>query len=251
MLYEEGSLTEDQAEQIIGDKMNFRINILNAWLQQNGYYLMLHSTFKDNVKGILSEEGLHYSKHMSIDSKDEILDDCAISETDLNELEKWVKRNKRTGKLNRQYETYPPVEKATVVSKSLITAKQLLEYNHKGGNVTVVFCVPRKQGKKIGRENNSMIGIAHHFDPYLRRSITGKYQKDGSVEFVSEYFYPREGILFVYDRENNKILFNKNYDEEYFLDETSPQRWYIRKGEILGQLRNNDNLKAHSNGRAK
>ena len=56
MLYEEGQLTEIQAQQIIGEKMVARINFLNNWMNKNGYCVMLHSTYKDRVSGIISEE---------------------------------------------------------------------------------------------------------------------------------------------------------------------------------------------------
>lgn len=248
MLYEANTLTDEQAVQIIGPKMHARIQALNSWLTQNNYRLLLHSTFKSRVEEIL-DKGLHYPKHTSVDSRDDILDDCAISEDDLQTLEDWVKKYKKGGKFNTPFETHPPTDTATVTYKKIITAKDLLEYNHKGGDVTIVFCVPQKGTKKVGRSVNPILRIGDRFDPYLRRIITGKYQKNGSVEFVSEYFYPREGILFVYDRENNKIKFNPHYDEEYFLDDTTPQKGCVQKGFILNRLQNIDQFMSHnSNG---
>ena len=248
MLYETNTLTDKQAVQIIGPKMHARIQALNSWLTQNNYLLLLHSTFKSRVTGIL-DEGLHHPRHTSVDSRDDILDDCAISEDDLKTLEDWVKKNKKSGKLNKSYETYPPVYSATVTWKGAITAKDLLEYNHKGGDVTIVFCVPQKEMKKVGRSVNPILRIGDYPDPYLRRTITAKHRKDENIEFVSKYFYPREGILFVYDRENNKIRFNPHYNEEYFLDDTTPQKRCIQKGFILNRLQNIDQCMSHnSNG---
>ena len=93
MLYDEGQLTESEAQQIIGEKMNARIKFLNDWMAQNGYCVMLHSTSKSNVSGIISEEGLHYPTYETTDTKSEILDDCTISERNLNRLENWIKQN--------------------------------------------------------------------------------------------------------------------------------------------------------------
>lgn len=249
MLYDTNSLTDEQARQVIGPKMNARIQTLNSWLKENNYCLLLHSTFNSRVTGILSEQGLHHTKHTSFDTRDDILDDCAISEDDLQKLENWIKKNKKGAKINKTYETHPHTSTATLTIKKTITAKDLLEYNHRGGNVTIVFCVPQKGTKKVGRSVDPIRRIGDRFDPYLRRIITGTYQKDGSIEFVSEYFYPREGILFVYDRENNKIRFNSHYDEEYFLDDTTPQKGHVQKGFILNRLRNIDKFMSHnSNG---
>lgn len=105
MLYEEGQLTESQAQQIIGEKMVARINFLNNWMNKNGYCVMLHSTPKDNVSGIISEEGLHYPVYETIDSKDEILNDCAISERNLDRLEDWIKTSRRNGGYTTGFET--------------------------------------------------------------------------------------------------------------------------------------------------
>ena len=91
MLYEEGQLTEVQARKIIGEKMVARIDFLNDWMKKNGYFVMLHSTYKSNVPGIFSEEGLHYPVYETTDSKNEILEDCAIKERDLDRLENWIK----------------------------------------------------------------------------------------------------------------------------------------------------------------
>ena len=74
MLYEEGQLTEVQARKIIGEKMVARIDFLNDWMKKNGYFVMLHSTYKSNVPGIFSEEGLHYPVYETTDSKNEILE---------------------------------------------------------------------------------------------------------------------------------------------------------------------------------
>ena len=74
------------------------------------------------------------------------------------------------------------------------------------------------------------MGFSRKFDPYLRRKISGKLQKDGSIDFISTYSYPTEGILFAFDRENIKIKFNDKFDEEYYLDETTPQKvWFIKE----------------------
>lgn len=71
-----------------------------------------------------------------------------------------------------------------------------------------------------------------------RRKISGKLQKDGSIDFISTYSYPTEGILFAFDRENIKIKFNDKFDEEYYLDETTPQKGMVHKGDIFNGLRN-------------
>ena len=52
MLYEEGTITEEQAEQIIGEKMMARLNSLNSWCKENGFRFCLHSTFRGVEKEI-------------------------------------------------------------------------------------------------------------------------------------------------------------------------------------------------------
>lgn len=198
---------------------------------------MLHSTPKDNVSGIISEEGLHYPIYETTDSRDEILDDCAISERNLDRLENWIKTNHRNGGFQMGFETYCPGAKDTTILSDQLSARQLLGYNHQGASTTIVFCVPKKEVKKIGRENTYRVGFTQKYDPYLRRKIRGLLQKDGSVEFKSTYSYPMEGILFAFDRNRIKVKFNENFDETYYLDDTTSQKGIVQKGEVLQGLR--------------
>lgn len=254
MLYEEGQLTEEQAQQIIGEKMVARINFLNDWMSKNGYKVMLHSTWKEKVPDIMSK-GLCLYTSGGAESKDDILENCSISEQNLNRLESWVKSNRSNGTFPIGFETYQP-GKDTTVSYLQLSAKLLLGYNHQGADTTIVFCVPMKKEKRIGREvtDSFQLGTMRRYDPHLRRKITGKLQKDGSVEFESEYSYPAEGILFAFDRDKIKIKFNDRFDEEYYLDNTTPQRGKIHKGEVLQGLRNlerqNQNSRLNASGRS-
>lgn len=254
MLYEENQLTEEQAQQIIGEKMVARINFLNDWMSKNGYKVMLHSTWKEKVPDIMSK-GLRLYTSGGAESKDDILENCSISEQNLNRLESWVKSNRSNGTFPIGFETYQP-GKDTTVSYLQLSAKLLLGYNHQGADTTIVFCVPMKKEKRIGREvtDSFQLGTMRRYDPHLRRKITGKLQKDGSVEFESEYSYPAEGILFAFDRDKIKIKFNDRFDEEYYLDNTTPQRGKIHKGEVLQGLRNlerqNQNSRLNASGRS-
>lgn len=254
MLYEENQLTEEQAQQIIGEKMVARINFLNDWMSKNGYKVMLHSTWKEKVPDIMSK-GLRLYTFGGAESKDDILENCSISEQNLNRLESWVKSNRSNGTFPIGFETYQP-GKATTVSYLQLSAKLLLGYNHQGADTTIVFCVPMKKEKRIGREVTDPFQLAttRRYDPHLRRKIIGKLQKDGSVEFESEYSYPAEGILFAFDRDKIKIKFNDRFDEEYYLDNTTPQRGKIHKGEVLQGLRNlerqNQNSRLNASGRS-
>lgn len=254
MLYEENQLTEEQAQQIIGEKMVARINFLNDWMSKNGYKVMLHSTWKEKVPDIMSK-GLRLYTSGGAESKDDILENCSISEQNLNRLEIWVKSNRSNGTFPIGFETYQP-GKDTTVSYLQLSAKLLLGYNHQGADTTIVFCVPMKKEKRIGREvtDSFQLGTMRRYDPHLRRKITGKLQKDGSVEFESEYSYPAEGILFAFDRDKIKIKFNDRFDEEYYLDNTTPQRGKIHKGEVLQGLRNlerqNQNSRLNASGRS-
>lgn len=254
MLYEENQLTEEQAQQIIGEKMVARINFLNDWMSKNGYKVMLHSTWKGKVPDIMSK-GLRLYTSGGAESKDDILENCSISEQNLNQLESWVKSNRSNGTFPIGFETYKP-GKDTTVSYLQLSAKLLLEYNHQGADSTIVFCVPMKKEKRIGREvtDEFQLGTTRRYDPHLRRKIIGKLQKDGSVKFESEYSYPAEGMLFAFDRDKIRIKFNDRFDEEYYLDNTTPQRGKIHKGEVLQGLRNlerqNQNSRLNASGRS-
>ena len=240
MLYEEGSLTIEQSEQIIGEKMMKRIEFLNDWVKKNGYRIMLHSTFRGTEKNIFLE-GLNYPVQSSFDSRDEILDDSNIPEKDLIALEKWVENNNgHAGKLSGSYETYPPSECDTVTGYSQITAKDLLEYNHRGGDVTIIFCVPTKRVESIGRESNDSfrVGFTRHIDPYLRRAISCKKNRDGEFKYKSEFFYPSQGILCAFDRENVLLKYNSEYDETFYLDSRTPQKGKVQKGDLSTSLKN-------------
>ena len=244
MLYEEGSLTVEQAEQIIGEKMRKRIEFLNDWVKKNGYRIMLHSTFKGIEKDIFLK-GLNYPIKSSFDSRDDILEDSNIPERDLISLEKWVENNNgHAGRLSKSYETYPPSECDTVTGYSQINAKDLLEYNHRGGNITIILCVPTKKVENIGRKPNDSfrVGFTRHIDPYLRRSISCKQNRDGKFKYKSEYFYPTQGILCAFDRENIRIKFNNEYDETFYLDSSTPQKGKVQRDDLVKNLKNIEKL---------
>lgn len=239
MLYEEGTLTEEQAEQVIGEKMMARINSLNSWCKENGFRLCLHSTFKGVEKDIF-KDGLNFPVQSTFDSKEEILQDANISEKDLESLENWVKNhNGHAGKLSRIYETYPPVETATVTGYTQLTAKDLLEYNHRGGDITVILCVPIKRIQSIGTGSSDefRVGFSRHIDPYLRRTISCKQNQRGEFNYKSEYLYPPQSVLCAFDRDNIKIKFNQEYDETFYLDSSTPQNGNLKKGDLFTQLR--------------
>lgn len=243
MLYEKGKLTQEQADSIIGNKMLARIKVLNKWLSEHGYLLMLHSTYTSNINGILSD-GLSFPGGATFDSREEILENSNVPEKDLVALEKYVKKhNGISSHIEKAYETIQPRSTQTTVAKGTITAKDLLEYNYKGGNATVVFCVPRKNVSKIGRDSQDefAVGISSQPDPYLRRDISCR-EKDGDLQYKSKYFYPTEGILFAFDRDNIKIKFNDRYRETYYLDSTTQQTGKVKDGELSSALRNIDQL---------
>ena len=55
MLYDENTLTEDEAQRIIGEKMNLRIDFLNEFAKKYKYLFLLHSTDKTNADSILKD----------------------------------------------------------------------------------------------------------------------------------------------------------------------------------------------------
>lgn len=243
MLYEEGELTIEQADKIIGEKMLARIRFLNKWLSEHDYHLMLHSTYTPNINGIFSD-GLSFPGGATFDSREEILENSNVPEKDLAALEEYVKNNNGiSSHIKKAYETYQPNSTQTTVTKGDITAKDLLEYNHKGGNTTVVFCVPRKNVSKIGRDSKDefAMGTSKQADPYLRRDISCR-EKDGELQYRSKYFYPTEGIIFAFDRDNIRIKFNDRYRETFYLDSTTKQTGKVKDGELLSVLRNIDQL---------
>ena len=61
-------------------------------------------------------------------------------------------------------------------------------------------------------------------------------------EEEQKYFYPTEGILFAFDRDNIRIKFNDRYKETYYLDSTTQQTGKVKDGELLSVLRNVDQL---------
>lgn len=239
MLYEEGTLTEEQAEQVIGEKMMARIKFLNSWCKKNGFRLCLHSTFKGVEKDIF-KNGLNFPIQSTFDSKEEILQDANISEKDLESLENWVKNhNGHAGKLPRTYETYLPGETATVTGYTQLTAKDLLEYNHKGGDITVILCVPFKRIQSIGKGTSDefRVGFSRHIDPYLRRTLSCKQNQRGEFKYKSEYLYPTQSVLCAFDRDNIKIKFNQEYDETFYLDSSTHQNGNLKKGDLFTQIR--------------
>lgn len=251
MLYEEGQLTESQAQQIIGEKMVARINFLNKWCSENGYLIKIHSTYKGSVDGIFSE-GLHNDQAAYINEetdRKQLFYHSNISEKELKFLEDWVKNNAGQGRINgatisgKTFETDKPGNDV-MKTCSQISSKLLLEYSKSGEEeATVVMCVPKKECKSfaaLGLSNDEfeqVSGEYQHSDPYIRRIIGCRYE-DGDLVYISRFLYPKECILFAFDRENNRIKFNDSFDETYYLDDTTPQKGIVQKGEVLQGLRN-------------
>lgn len=241
MLYNPGDLTEEQAEKIIGKKMIKKIKALNEWAKKNGYVILCHSTWKKHVDDIF-EKGLNYNIPVEeTETREGILEDTNVPESDLDLLEKWVKDNpKKQGTLSKIYETNPDIERDTVRGYPRITAKSLLEKNHQGGDITIIFCVPIKRDRPIGRKDTS-VGVfsqstKKHKDFYLRRKISGEKDANGKVSFTSKFLYPTQGILMAFDRESHKVKYNKSFDETFYLDSTMPQKRFIKRGDLTKEL---------------
>ena len=62
-----------------------------------------------------------------------------------------------------------------------------------------------------------------------------------------------EGILFAFDRGRIKVKFNENFDETFYLDDTTPQKGRIKRGEVLQGLKNLEQQvsKTQSSGRSR
>lgn len=230
-------MTEDEARRIIGEKMNLRIDLLNKFAKKHGYLFLLHSTCKSNADSIL-KDGVKYSTS-TYDSRDELLTNSNITESDLQSLESYVKKNGGVASLDSLYKTYGR-ESDTVTGKSQISAKMLLEYSHRDANSTVVFLVPRIQPTKLGKQSNDEFAITRRIDPYLRRKVYCRL-KNGKFEYKSKYLYPQQAIAFIFDRDNNLIKINNNFDETYYFDNSSNSD-NIKKGLISISLKNSESI---------
>lgn len=240
MLYEKRNLTDEQAEKIIGEKMLARINAINKWAKENDYIIAFHSTYKSNVQGILQEGLKLYTGIYSmgdIENRFEVLNNSSVSEKALDILEEEVRKTERRCKITKLYDTYTP-GKATTTGVEL-TAKELLGYNHNGGDVTIVLCYPRKPTPNFRKTTASFLEgtYSKHYDCGLRRSITAELSHDKTgIDYISKYLYPTEGILFAFDRDNIKIKMNKNFDETYYFDKNYIPKHDIQKGDLIKKI---------------
>jgi hypothetical protein len=239
MLYEENTLTEDEAQRIIGEKMNLRIDFLNEFAKKYKYLFLLHSTNKTNADSIL-KDGVKYSTP-TYDSRDELLTNSNITESDLQSLESYVKKNGVVASLDSLYKSYAR-ESDTLVHKPQISAKTLLEYSHRDTNATVVFLVPKLQEQILGKQSNDefFMGRTRRCDPYLRRKVYCRI-KNGEFEYKSKYSYPPQAIAFIFDRDNNLIKINNDFDETYYFDNSSNSN-NIQNGLISEALKNPENI---------
>ncbi len=247
MLYKPGDLTLEQAEKIIGEKMMNRINMINEWAKQNDYIFLLHSTFSDSIPGIFNE-GLRYPTFITEDTREELLENSTVTEKELDMLDDFT-RIHGMGQLAKVYDTYLPPISDTVSWRSTLTAKELLEYNHRGANITVLFCVPRKTVENIGKRapNNGMEtpeGFINHSrldikrnDPYLKRTILCRKTEEGKLEYQSRYYYLPKGVLFAFNRDKITIKYNKEYDETCYIDGNCSQRGLVSKDDLKIALR--------------
>ena len=57
------------------------------------------------------------------------------------------------------------------------------------------------------------------------------------MKYKSEYLYPPQSVLCAFDRRNNKIKYNQEYDETFYLDSNIPHNGNLKKGDLFTQLR--------------
>lgn len=235
MAFDKNMLTEQQANTIIGNKNVLRIQALNEFANKYGYEFLFHSTFRDSVDGIFSE-GIKYPAVYTDDRRDDLLNNSSITEKDLMALENYVKKNNVGAKLEKLYDTYAQGT-ATVECKQQISAKELLEYNHNGGSITIVLFVSKRKEKDFTKQlitDEFALSTTMRIDPYLKRRVHCNLV-GGEFKYHSEYFYPIDGIAFAFDRDNYKIKINKNYDETYYLEPADKKK--VKKGTIIDILK--------------
>ena len=225
MLYDLDTLTEKQAEQLIGDKMLKRIKLLNQWLKRNNYKLLFHSTQSSNALGIL-KEGLKVGMHNET-TIENLKMTSSITERELEALRNHAAKRACGGTLQNLCETVG-TGAATVTAIETCTAKTLLEYNHLGKNATIVLCVPQKPKYQMQFDYFVPAGSDH----FQRKRVDCK-MANGIFEYYEQNLYPTESILFAYHRENKKILVNENFVDTYYLDKTPPT---MKPGELLDMM---------------
>lgn len=245
MVYNDGDLTEEQAETIIGKKMMSRIKLINGWLKRHGFRVLIHSTQIDKIDSILGSGLTHFMEGDVIGDRfettpDEILELTDVREDELRALGDWARKHKGTlGRLNKECKTSVGVTRDTTMARSSLSAKELLEYGHNDGVATVIMIVPRNPETFVKKEkplNIMAAGFTRRKSPYLRAHVACKLE-EGTLKFKMRNLYPTQGIIFAFDRERKKIKYNDKFDETFFLSPTSPQRAVIKKGDLLRSLK--------------
>ena len=122
--------------------------------------------------------------------------------------------------------------RATVVHKQELTAKDMVEHNHIGQTATVIGIYPREPHPKY-RE------IYGELDKrYMLRCIVYCIFENGEYTYEVRTEYPNQSILCAYDRINNKILMNNNFDETFLLIGDSAKKANVapKKGMLQARI---------------
>ena len=240
MSYEIDSITEKQAEAIIGKKMMHKIRLINSWLANYGFKVYFHRTTLECVDGIFKTGLTHYRSTTYNDPMppEEILETTSVSEKELRMLGDWARQHKgQKGTLKKDYEAMVDISRDTTRLDSAISASRLLVDGVGHGPVTIVLVVPKDP--KIFSKPQDMFRQLKNI-PYLRTHISCESDEVGDLEYTMRYFYPTQAILFAFDDTRLKMRYNNDFDETYFLSPTSRKRMILRKGGLVKSLREID-----------
>ena len=236
-------MNEEEARIKLGDRMCKRLDIINSFCKHFGYSIWLHSTSPSIAQKIIKEQdGLKLNVNErefghTYKSKQNLLENIDIPDEYLRQLEETAKKNPgvqvkirnifpRPGRkplnvdsnniiqrmaIATDFLNALPINRATVSCIPELTAKKMLEYSFRDQIATLIGIYPREPHPKY-REIYGMLD-----GRYMVRCTIYCIFENGEYTYEVRTEYPNQSILCAYDRKNNKILMNNNFDETFLL----------------------------------
>ena len=236
-------MNEEEARIKLGARMCKRLDIINSFLKHFEYSIWLHSTNPSIAQKIIKEQDglkLNVSEKEfghTYKSKQNLLENIDIPDEYLRQLEETTKKNPgvqvkirnifpRPGRkplnvdsnnilqrmaIGGDFREDPQMNRATIVGMSELTAKTMVEHNHLGQTATIIGIYPKEPHPKY----REIYGILDN--RYMLRCTVYCIFENGEYTYEVRTEYPNQSILCAYDRKNNKILMNNNFDETFLL----------------------------------
>lgn len=227
---------------------------INAFLKQNNYRLLCHDCPNIETARKIMKTGLKKGGLDHCNSRFEVMQIADIDEENLLEIENTSESKQCRMASGRLYVPIKGSDRTTVLSCHSISMADLLEEGHLNGTGCVILCVPSPKSMPpvdgVSAMDYHLGNCSNYFesgdnDIYERTRVI--YSKED--KYLIQHMYPKEAILFLFDKKTGTIQLNKNFDETVYFSNICPVRnngklekystgITVRKGSLYNSLHN-------------